>query len=102
MLASNYLDITTHPIFSEIEDLILEAKATPAEVGEQLMKNEDPDVALQGLIQFLVEKKESDAAKARKAEMEAATAMTGDKEEKEKGESEKSEKGIEGEIIMIR
>ena len=79
MLASNYLDITTHPIFSEIEDLILEAQVTPAEVGERLMKNEDPDIALQGLIQFLVEKKEIDAAKAIEAEMEAAAAMAGDR-----------------------
>ncbi|CBI37679.3 unnamed protein product, partial [Vitis vinifera] len=41
MLASNYLEITNHPLFPEVEDLILEAKVTPAEVGEQLMKSEE-------------------------------------------------------------
>lgn len=102
MLASNYLDVPTHPLFPEVEDLIMESKVTPAEVGEQLMKNEDPDIALQGLIQFLAGKQESDAAKAREAEMEAAAAaaMAGVKE-KGKGENEKSEKRIEREIKMI-
>lgn len=100
MLASNYLEITNHPLFPEVEDLILEAKVTPAEVGEQLMKSEEPDITLEGLIRFLVEKKESDAAKAREAELEAARAS--DKEEKEKDESGKPEKGGEVEIKMIR
>ncbi|KAJ9704753.1 hypothetical protein PVL29_003007 [Vitis rotundifolia] len=100
MLASNYLEITNHPLFPEVENLILEAKVTPAEVGEQLMKSEVPDITLEGLIRFLVEKKESDAAKAREAELEAARAR--DKEEKEKDESGKPEKGGEVEIKMIR
>ena len=47
-----------------------------------------------------MEKKESDAAKAREAELEAARAS--DKEEKEKDENGKPEKGGEVEIKMIR
>lgn len=96
MLASNYLDIIDHPLFSEVEDLIVEAKATPAEVGEQLMKNEDPDIALEGLIQFLVEKKESDAAKARETELKAV-----DKEDEEKSGSENPQKTGEVDMKMM-
>ena len=67
MLASNYLGsgITEHPLFPEIEKLIETTKVTPAEVGEQLLKNEDSEIALRSLIQFLLEKKkgESDECK---------------------------------------
>ncbi|KAL3722552.1 hypothetical protein ACJRO7_034859 [Eucalyptus globulus] len=45
--------MTDHPLFPEIEELIKSALVTPAEVGEQLLKNDDPDIALQGLLGFL-------------------------------------------------
>ncbi|KAJ4828176.1 hypothetical protein Tsubulata_025054 [Turnera subulata] len=57
MLASNYLGIEEHPLFSEVEEKLLETNITPAEVGEQLMKSEDPDTSLRGLIKFLECKK---------------------------------------------
>lgn len=57
MLASNYLGITEHPLFVEIEKLIETAKATPADVAEQLLRNEEPELALSGLIEFLETKK---------------------------------------------
>ena len=57
MLASNYLGITEHPLFVEIEKLIETAKATPADVAEQLLRNEVPELALSGLIEFLETKK---------------------------------------------
>lgn len=53
MLAENYLQISEHPLFSEIERLIQVKQVTPAEVGEQLLKNEEAEVALEGLIEFL-------------------------------------------------
>ncbi|XP_030522917.1 protein HYPER-SENSITIVITY-RELATED 4-like [Rhodamnia argentea] len=52
-LAANYLSTTDHPLFPEIEELMKSAFVTPAEVGEQLLKIDDPDMALQGLLGFL-------------------------------------------------
>ncbi|GLT86199.1 hypothetical protein SLE2022_043550 [Rubroshorea leprosula] len=62
LLASNYLGITEHPLFLIIEELLEITKATPAEVGEQLMKEEVPEVALRGLIEFLEDKQAEDSA----------------------------------------
>lgn len=45
-------------MFDEIEELIKEVEVTPAEVAEELMKSEDADVALNGLVDFLLRKKE--------------------------------------------
>lgn len=59
LLALNYLRVTEHPLMEEIEELMEEVKVTPAEVGEQLMKDEDPDSAFTGLIEFLKEKKKT-------------------------------------------
>ncbi|KZV53368.1 hypothetical protein F511_06510 [Dorcoceras hygrometricum] len=63
MLAANYLGDVDHPLLSGAEGLIGETKVTPAEVAEQLLKSDDPDCALQGLIEFLEHKKESDKLK---------------------------------------
>ncbi|XWS14542.1 hypothetical protein CRYUN_Cryun35bG0018800 [Craigia yunnanensis] len=51
--ASNYLQIHDHPIFEEIKGLLEKVQATPAEVAGELMKSEDPDVALRELIKCL-------------------------------------------------
>ncbi|KAL1199702.1 AAA-ATPase [Cardamine amara subsp. amara] len=65
VLASNYLEIEEHMLFEEIEELIREVEVTPAEVAEQLMRNDSVDKILQGLIVFLKAKKsENDYAKA--------------------------------------
>ncbi|PON65142.1 Spastin [Parasponia andersonii] len=58
MLAANYLGITEHQLFSEIEQLIETVKLTPAEIGEQLLKIEEPETSLRGLLDFLQTKKE--------------------------------------------
>ncbi|XP_058213282.1 AAA-ATPase At3g50940-like [Rhododendron vialii] len=63
MLAQNYLGISEHPLFMEIEQLMVMKKVTPAEVGEQLLKNEEAESALRGLIEFLEEKKEIEEVK---------------------------------------
>ncbi|KAL6350124.1 hypothetical protein AAG906_004062 [Vitis piasezkii] len=52
-LASNYLGVNNHRLFIEIERLITEVEVTPAEIAEELMKSEEADVALEGLIAFL-------------------------------------------------
>lgn len=53
LLASNYLGITEHQLFEEIENLIGATAVTPAEVAEKLMKDDDVDIALKSLIDFL-------------------------------------------------
>ena len=58
ILASNYLGVTEHELFSEIEQLVETTKVTPAEIGEELLKNEEPDTSLSGLIEFLKRKRE--------------------------------------------
>ncbi|KHN25396.1 Putative mitochondrial chaperone BCS1-B [Glycine soja] len=56
MLAFNYLGITEHPLFVEVETLLKTTNVTPAEVGEQFLKNEDPEIALESLMELLIEK----------------------------------------------
>ncbi|KAL9418142.1 hypothetical protein AB3S75_041041 [Citrus x aurantiifolia] len=69
MLASNYLGITEHPLFLEVEELIEKVEVTPADVAEQLMRDEVPKIALSGLIQFLqIKKRETGESKTNEAE----------------------------------
>lgn len=70
-LSSNYLGITHHPLFQEVEALIQTTKVTPAEVGEQLMRHEDPELALRGLIEFIEKRQTSDESKSREGEAAA-------------------------------
>lgn len=56
-LAANYLSIQDHKLFPEIEILMEEVDVTPAEVAEELMKSDISDIALEGLVKFLHEKK---------------------------------------------
>ncbi|KAG8368215.1 hypothetical protein BUALT_Bualt15G0022000 [Buddleja alternifolia] len=60
MLLTNYLGSTDHPLVLEAEALVASTKITPAEVGEYLLKSDDPGIALQGLIKFIEHKKESE------------------------------------------
>jgi len=57
MLASNYLGIAEHSLFVQIEKLLGTINVTPAEVGEQFLLDPDPEIALNGLIELLLEKK---------------------------------------------
>ncbi|KAK7341461.1 hypothetical protein VNO80_24391 [Phaseolus coccineus] len=57
MLASNYLGITEHPLFVQIDKLLGMINVTPAEVGEQFLLDQDPEIALNSLINLLLEKK---------------------------------------------
>ncbi|CBI27586.3 unnamed protein product, partial [Vitis vinifera] len=52
-LASNYLGVSNHSLFTEVEKPIREVKLTPAGIAEELMKSEDANIALEGLIEFL-------------------------------------------------
>ncbi|CAA7051960.1 unnamed protein product [Microthlaspi erraticum] len=60
ILAKNYLDLDTHPLFCEIESLLKETKIEPADVAENLMKKNreiDADGSLNDLIKSLERKK---------------------------------------------
>uniref|UniRef100_A0A0D3E3B9 AAA+ ATPase domain-containing protein n=1 Tax=Brassica oleracea var. oleracea TaxID=109376 RepID=A0A0D3E3B9_BRAOL len=54
-LVSNYLglDGLNHPLCEEIEKLIDSTEVTPAELAEQLMQDDDPNVILRGVISFV-------------------------------------------------
>ncbi|CAI0395035.1 unnamed protein product [Linum tenue] len=68
ILASNYLGVKDHGLFPEIEELVSRCQVTPAEVAEQLMRNDDddeddddagdPEDVLTRLIEFLKSKKD--------------------------------------------
>ncbi|KAL5713336.1 hypothetical protein ACHQM5_015421 [Ranunculus cassubicifolius] len=61
VLASNYLGIDKNKkkntLYLEIEDQIDNSQVTPAEVAEELMKSEDVDIALTGLLECLKRKR---------------------------------------------
>lgn len=56
ILANNYHSINYHDTYPEIEKLIKEVKVTPAEVAEVLMRNDDTDIVLHDLVDFLKSK----------------------------------------------
>ncbi|KAE8707105.1 putative Cytochrome BC1 synthesis [Hibiscus syriacus] len=61
VLASNYLGVEgEHRLFNNIKELLEATKVTPAQVAEELMKNEDADAALEGFLSFLKRKKVED------------------------------------------
>ncbi|PQQ03867.1 AAA-ATPase [Prunus yedoensis var. nudiflora] len=63
-LAYNYLRIQEHPLFGDIEKLLdyYKAQATPAEVAGELLKSDDAQVSLQGLITFVQSKNKMETA----------------------------------------
>ncbi|KAJ6919369.1 AAA-ATPase [Populus alba x Populus x berolinensis] len=81
-LASTYLGIKEHVLFKCIEDLLQSPVITPAEVAQQLMKRDEPQVALQSLIEFISMKK---------AEMVEKNEAKKDEEEVKKEEVEKQD-----------
>ena len=67
VLVSTYLGIQEHDLFGKIEKLIQVVEITPAEVAQQIMKSDQPEVALESLVEFLSAKKnEVDEAKTKK------------------------------------
>ncbi|PWA87943.1 cytochrome BC1 synthesis [Artemisia annua] len=85
LLASNYHNLTQHKLFEEIENLIRKVEITPAEVAEQLLKDDDPDIALSGLIEFFeVKKKENEEAKIKAKEEEERLAKEKEKMQQDK------------------
>ncbi|KAE8655984.1 putative Cytochrome BC1 synthesis [Hibiscus syriacus] len=65
VLASNYLGVEgDHRLFKDIKELLEATEVTPAQVAEELTKNEVTDVALEGFLSFLKRKKAEVEAKA--------------------------------------
>ncbi|KAK8673243.1 hypothetical protein V6N13_111592 [Hibiscus sabdariffa] len=61
VLASNYIGIEgDHRLFGDIKELLEGSKVTPAQVAEELMKNEDAGAAVEGFVSFLKQKKMED------------------------------------------
>ena len=56
-LAFNYLGISQHKLFEEIEGLLAQVQVTPAEIAGELTKNINSKDPLQDLVQFLHNKK---------------------------------------------
>ncbi|XP_021714652.1 AAA-ATPase At2g18193-like [Chenopodium quinoa] len=59
ILASNYLEIALndeHPLFGEIETLFQTVNVTAAEISEELLRADDAETALRGVVQLLKKK----------------------------------------------
>ncbi|XVF16522.1 hypothetical protein REPUB_Repub10bG0038900 [Reevesia pubescens] len=89
VLAKNYMEIDSHPLFGEIEILLGETKITPADVAENLMPKSDYDKE-ETCLERLIEALKAGEEAIKKAEEEAR--VKAEKEEKEKRQSEKEEK----------
>ncbi|VFQ93260.1 unnamed protein product [Cuscuta campestris] len=72
VLASNYHNLKDHVKFSEIDKLLNEVNATPAEIAEELMKSGHADAALEGVIKFLHKKKSASEEEVVKVEVVAS------------------------------
>ncbi|XP_024988661.1 AAA-ATPase At3g50940-like [Cynara cardunculus var. scolymus] len=91
LLASNYLGITQHDLFNQIEDLMSEVDVTPAEVAEQLLKDDDPSVVLDGLIKFFdVKRKMNEEAEAKRKEKEETERKMNEEAEAKRKEKEEA------------
>ncbi|CAN8254769.1 unnamed protein product [Cochlearia groenlandica] len=90
-LALNYLEVKEHRLFDKIEEGIEATEVSPAEVAEQLMRNDNVDKILEGLIEFLkIKKLENDQEKAKKEE-----------EKLKKKKKKKEPKGKDSEVKKI-
>ncbi|XP_059657792.1 AAA-ATPase At5g17760-like [Cornus florida] len=56
-LVSNYLDLTDHHTFLEIEELLTDVEVTPAQIAEELLKSGEKEIALRGIRELLRRKK---------------------------------------------
>ncbi|KAG6594810.1 AAA-ATPase, partial [Cucurbita argyrosperma subsp. sororia] len=90
VLVTNYLgeEADKHDLCREIEELIGEMEVSPAEIAEALLKNDDADVVLQSLVEFLKCKREEQ----RKKEEETAASEKNEEEEEEEEEEEPKRK----------
>ncbi|XP_074298823.1 AAA-ATPase At3g50940-like [Silene latifolia] len=69
VLASNYLNLEgdEHHLYGEIGQLLASTNVTPAHVAEELIRNDNADIALSGLVNMLREMKSKLAQKSLRA-----------------------------------
>ncbi|XP_010276828.1 PREDICTED: AAA-ATPase At2g18193-like [Nelumbo nucifera] len=93
LLAFNYHGVKEdHPLLGEIEGLMENTEVTPAEVAEELMKSDQADTALNGVIDFLRRKKmEEEKIKADEKGKEPADCQEPNKEQKSENEGGKKQ-----------
>ncbi|MFQ6620589.1 hypothetical protein Gotur_001088 [Gossypium turneri] len=84
VLAKNYLDIDSHPLFEEIGNLLEETDMTPADVAENLMLTSDDDEVGETCLKNLIEALKAAKGEARKRAEEYHARLEAEKEEKEK------------------
>ncbi|KAH0450363.1 hypothetical protein IEQ34_021055 [Dendrobium chrysotoxum] len=89
-LLSNYHNVDNHTLKPEVERLLREVEATPAEVAEELMKSDDSDDAMRCLVKFL-EGKKVEASEENKKE-ESMVVEGSEIEELKEGEEVEAEK----------
>ncbi|XVF58188.1 hypothetical protein PTKIN_Ptkin07bG0043800 [Pterospermum kingtungense] len=100
VLAMNYLDIDSHPLFGEIGRLLEETDMTPADVAENLMLKSDDDDENETCLKNLIEALEAAKEEARKKAEEEAS-LKAKKEEKEEKEKEQSvEEDVKQDTLM--
>uniref|UniRef100_A0A1D1YVQ6 Putative mitochondrial chaperone BCS1-B n=1 Tax=Anthurium amnicola TaxID=1678845 RepID=A0A1D1YVQ6_9ARAE len=73
-LAANYHGVHDHPLFGRVEGLLREVQVTPAEVAEELMKSDNVEMALKGLVKF-VERKKEEAGEAKEKDEGAGSSQ---------------------------
>ncbi|KAJ3669832.1 hypothetical protein LUZ60_010156 [Juncus effusus] len=101
VLALNYLSLTEHQLFGEIDELLQKIEITPAEVAETLIRNEIAENALQGLIDVLNEKM-TEIEKKMIEEMKNIEEQTEEEGEEEEEKDEEKEKDGENNVQMKR
>lgn len=85
VLANNYLDVKSHPLFETIKCLLEETKMNPADVAENLMPKSlelDVDTCLENLVKALEKAKLDDRLKAEEERREKEKAKIEVKEER--------------------
>uniref|UniRef100_A0A7N2KZN6 AAA+ ATPase At3g28540-like C-terminal domain-containing protein n=1 Tax=Quercus lobata TaxID=97700 RepID=A0A7N2KZN6_QUELO len=97
VLAKNYLNIDSHPLFVTIGHLLEETNITPADVAENLMPKslyDDAETCLKKLIEAIKNAKEEAIKKAEEEER-----LKAEKEEKEKQETTQEDVKVDDESL---
>ncbi|XP_047310144.1 AAA-ATPase At3g28510-like [Impatiens glandulifera] len=106
VLAKNYLNIESHPLYETIERLLGEANISPSDVAENLMpKNaskDDAEMCLKSLIEALERAKDDARLKDQKEEPEAETEQDGDGDEDPKSKLGKLVKKHKSYLRVLR
>ncbi|XP_048493169.1 AAA-ATPase At3g50940-like [Beta vulgaris subsp. vulgaris] len=90
VLASNYLGLEEHSLFEKIEKLLETTEVSPAEVAEELIRSDDPDIALAGVVKMLEGKKLKQVSEKKKNKMKNKKGRNKAMKGKDKGDGEQT------------